>query len=103
MIVLYYNLSIFNLRNFGANLAVRETTTSVKTPPIIIEGFSPNKRAVVPDSNAPISFDEPMKIPFTAETRPRISSGVASCKMVCLITTLTLSNAPVKNKQISAT
>ena len=42
----------------------------------MIDGFKPNILAVAPDSKAPISLDEPMKIPLTAETLPRISSGV---------------------------
>ena len=67
-----------------------------------MEGFSPNALAVAPDSNAPISFDEPIKIPFTAETLPRILSGVANCKTVCRMTTLTLSKAPVRNKKKKA-
>ena len=33
----------------------------------------------MPDSNSPSWFDVPMKIAFTALTRPRISSGVSSC------------------------
>ena len=37
-----------------------------------------------------------MKILFTAETRPRISSGVTSCTMDPRIMTLTLSKAPAR-------
>ena len=37
-----------------------------------------------------------MKILFTAETRPRISSGVTSCRIEPRMITLTLSNAPAK-------
>ncbi len=35
-------------------------------PPKITEVTVPNNFAVTPDSNSPISFDEPMKIEFTA-------------------------------------
>ena len=55
------------------------------------------KRAATPDSNAPNSFDEPIKIPLIAETRPRISSGVVNCKIVERSTTDTLSNTPEVN------
>jgi hypothetical protein len=67
---------MFSRLSFGVNRAVTTTTRIVKIPPRIIEGFKPNALAVIPDSKAPISFDEPMKIPFTAETRPRMFSGV---------------------------
>ena len=55
--------------------------------------------AVRPDSKAPISFDEPINMLFTAETRPRISSGVSNCIIVDRIITLTLSKDPSKNKK----
>src|SRR5437870_12664588 len=56
-----------------------------------------NNAAVKPDSSAPNSFEVPIKMLFTAETRPRISSGVTSCTMVPRMITLTPSNAPIKN------
>jgi hypothetical protein len=56
----------------------------------------PNSAAVNPDSSAPNSFDVPMKILFTDETRPRISSGVISCTIEPRMITLTLSNAPMR-------
>ena len=37
-----------------------------------------------------------MKILFTAETRPRISSGVTSCTMLPRMMTLMLSKAPMR-------
>lgn len=48
------------------------TITSVILPPKITDGTVPNNLAAVPDSKAPISFDEPINIEFTADTRPRI-------------------------------
>src|SRR5213075_1920105 len=56
-----------------------------------------NMAAVNPDSSAPNSFDVPMKILFTDETRPRISSGVTNCTMDPRMITLSLSNAPRRN------
>src|SRR5260370_38334455 len=41
-------------------------------------------------------FDVPMKILFTADTRPRISSGVTNCTIEPRMMTLTLSNAPMR-------
>jgi hypothetical protein len=70
-------------------------------PPATTEITGPNSAAVNPDSSAPNSFDVPMKILFTAETRPRISSGVTSCTMEPRMITLTLSNAPTRNKKPS--
>ena len=35
----------------------------------------PHNSAVAPDSNAPSSLDAPMKMMFTAATRPRMLSG----------------------------
>lgn len=49
--------------------------------------------ASVPDSNAPSSLEAPMKMFSTAETRPRIASGVRSWTSVVRITTLTSSFA----------
>ncbi|MNR57783.1 hypothetical protein D3C85_1786230 [compost metagenome] len=54
--------------------------------------------AVRPDSKAPISLEEPINILFTAETLPRISSGVSSCIIVERMITLMLSKAPSINK-----
>ena len=70
------------------------TTASVMQPPKITDGTSPNSFAATPDSNAPSSFDEPMNIPLIADTRPRMSSGVASCRIVERITTDTPSHKP---------
>src|SRR5215831_15905816 len=54
----------------------------------------PNQWATIPDSNPPNSFDVPMNKLFTADTRPRFSSGVSNCTNVCRTTTLMLSTKP---------
>ncbi|MEY4541804.1 MAG: hypothetical protein RLZZ306_3561, partial [Bacteroidota bacterium] len=45
-------------------------------PPKITDGTVPINLAASPDSKAPNSLEELTKMPFTDETRPRISSGV---------------------------
>src|SRR5438270_365652 len=70
-------------------------------PPATTEITGPKRAAVNPDSSAPNSFDVPMKILFTAETRPRISSGVTNCTIEPRMITLTLSNAPTRNNKPS--
>ena len=74
---------------------------SVILPPKITEGTVPNSLAAVPDSKAPISFDEPINIEFTADTLPRMWSGVNNCIIVPRIITLTLSKAPSVNRNIN--
>src|SRR5882724_8327788 len=66
-------------------------------PPATTEITGPNSAAVNPDSRAPNSFDVPIQILFTDETRQRISSGVTSCTMEPRMITLTLSNAPIRS------
>src|SRR5438046_6070129 len=85
---------IFNVS--GHHFATPRTTRIVPIPPPTTETTGPNNAAVKPDSSAPNSFEVPMKMLFTAETRPRISSGVTSCTMVPRIITLTLSKEPIK-------
>src|SRR5207245_1429446 len=53
-----------------------------------------NQCATIPDSKPPNSFEVPMNKLFTAETRPRFSSGVSNCTKVWRTTTLILSTAP---------
>ncbi len=77
------------------------TTARVIKPPNMTEGITPNSFAASPDSNAPISFEEPINILLTAETLPFISSGVYNCSIVCLITTLMLSNIPLKASAVT--
>ena len=74
--------------------AIRPTTTIGANPPNTTAATGPKRRAATPDSNAPISLDDPMKIAFTAETRPSKLRGVSVCNRVERITTLTLSNTP---------
>ncbi len=78
-------------------------TTRVPIPPNTTAGTVPNHCAVTPDSNCPNSFDVPMKIMSTAVTRPRISSGVASCVRVARMITLIMSLAPSSSSAISET
>ena len=54
-------------------------TTTVMTPPTTTEETVPSSLAATPDSKAPISFDDPMKIWLTAETRPSIPDGTSTC------------------------
>jgi len=69
----------------------RETGVLVRkeVEPATTEMTGPNSAAVVPDSKAPSSFEEPMNTLFTADTRPRFSSGVSNCTSVCRTSTLT--------------
>src|SRR5947208_13147088 len=85
----------------GQRHATPSTTRIVPMPPATTEITGPNSAAVNPDSSAPNSFDVPMKMLFTDETRPRISSGVTSCTMDPRMITLTLSNAPTRNNKPS--
>ncbi len=71
----------------------------VITPPKTTDGTTPINLAAIPDSKLPISLDELIKIEFTDETLPRIVSGVYVCMTVDRIMTLTLSIAPIMNKQ----
>ena len=57
-------------------MRVTATTTSVSAPPSTTLGTVPNSLAVTPDSNAPISFDDPMNIELTLDTRPNMCAGV---------------------------
>src|SRR5215475_3325428 len=84
------------LRVSGQRNATPITTRIVPIPPATTEMTGPNSAAVNPDSSAPNSFEVPIKILFTDETRPRISSGVTSCTIDPRMITLTLSNAPRK-------
>src|SRR3954465_440570 len=85
------------LRISGQRQAEANTTTIVPMPPATTDITGPNNAAVRPDSIAPNSLDVPMKMLFTAETRPRISSGVTNCTIDPRMITLTLSSAPITN------
>ena len=82
------------LRSAGNSTPASPVTTSDPMPPITTARTVPHHCAVKPLSNPPNSFDAPTNSQFTALTRPRISGGVASCKMLARITTLTISLAP---------
>ena len=75
--------------SWGNSLSQPPTTTSVPIPPITTDRTTPRSPATTPDSNSPSSFDVPMNRKFTALTRPRMASGVASCTSVERTTTLT--------------
>src|SRR5438094_9352567 len=85
----------------GQIMATPITTRIVPIPPATTEITGPNRAAVSPDSSAPNSLDVPMKMLFTDETRPRISSGVTSCTIEPRMITLTLSNAPTRQSSPS--
>src|SRR5688500_17311527 len=84
-----------NVRSLGTSRAVSPTTARAAVPPSTTAGTAPTSRAATPDSNAPSSFDEPMKMELTAETRPSICGGVSSWMSVDRMTTLTLSAIPL--------
>ena len=65
-----------NLLNLGDVNNTIKTTSNVIIPPKTTEGTTPISFAARPDSNAPISLEEPMKMLLTAETLPFILSGV---------------------------
>jgi len=67
---------------------------TVPTPPSTAAGIAPNRAAVMPLSNSPSWLEALMNRKFTAPTRPRMSSGVASCTREIRITMLTVSAAP---------
>src|ERR1051325_9442538 len=69
-------------------------------PPATTLVIGPHQDAVTPDSKPPSSLDAPMKTELTAETRPRLESGVRIWMSVWRMTTEMLSNAPVKTRAI---
>src|SRR5260221_465218 len=101
------------LRICGQIQATANTTTTVPNPPTTVDRIAPvamlfaiigpNKCWVTPDSKPPSSLDVPMKRLFTADTRPRFSSGVSSCTSVCRTMTLTLSTKPLNASSPNAT
>ena len=80
---------------------VKATISSVIPPPTITAGTVPSHFAAIPDSKSPISAEDPTNIELTADTRPCISFGVSCCISALRITTLTLSDAPCRNKNSS--
>lgn len=61
-----------NFRKEGERIPVAVTVNSVIAPPKTTAVTVPINLAVKPLSNAPSSLDEPTKIEFTEETRPRM-------------------------------
>ena len=96
-----YRPSLPITRSSGNSRSAPSTNATVAKPPSTTVGTGPMSAASSPDSNAPSSFDEPMKTRFTADTRPRSSSGVSSWTTVWRITTLTLSSAPATKSAAS--
>src|ERR1043166_5507212 len=79
----------------GQIFATARTTNIVPTPPETTDSTGPSQCATRPDSNPPNASDAPTtKSAFTAETRPRFSSGTSNCTDVCRTTMLTPSVAP---------
>ena len=62
--------------------------TMLPIPPSTTARTAPNQCAVNPLSYSPSSFEAPRNSQFTLDTRPRISGGVASCRMLDRTTTL---------------
>jgi hypothetical protein len=85
-----------NSLKLGDRQAIIATVIKHTTPPKMTDGTTPISRAATPDSNSPISFEEPIKMEFTEETFPRILSGDESCTAEDRITILTLSKAPLR-------
>src|SRR5450755_2007913 len=81
-------------RSVGNSFIHNSAIAIVPRPPSTAAGTTPNKAAVTPLSNWPSWLEALMNRKFTAPTRPRISSGVASCTSEKRITTLTMSAAP---------
>src|SRR5581483_7185138 len=85
----------------GKTLSPTAAIIAVTIPPATTANTGVVSIASAPDSNAPSWFDDWMNTRFTADTRPRTSSGVYSCTTVCRITTLMLSIAPTPTSAAS--
>ena len=81
----------------------RPTTPIVAMPPNTMAGPTPSRAAATPLSNDPTSLEAPMNTFSTADTRPRIGSGVASGTMVERMNTLTASAAASTTRATNAT
>ena len=82
---------------------VMMTTSNVIEPPNITAGAAPMIREVKPLSNMPSSLEELMNMEFTEDTRPRISSGVVSCRIVPRTSTLIPSSIPAVSRATKET
>ncbi len=85
-------------RSAGKNTVQSPVMSRLPTPPSTTARTAPNQWAVRPDSYSPNSLEAPRNSQFTLDTRPRISGGVASCRMLERTTTLTMSVAPVRTR-----
>ena len=90
-------------RTSGQISAVEITTKIVPIPPPTTEIIGPKYWAVRPDSQPPSSLLAPIKILLTAETRPRMLSGVRTWTNVWRTTTLMASKAAGEEEQLAAT
>ena len=88
--LLFYINFIYNL-----NTKMFKTKKFSHITKFFINNHSYNP-ADTPDSKAPNSFEDPIKILFTEATRPLILSGVNICMIVERKTTLTLSKTPLR-------
>ena len=80
-------------RSCGKPQAQSAAAAIARTPPMATAGTAPISAATVPDSNAPSSFEPPMKTRSTAFTRPRSSGGVSNGPSVERMNTLIMSAA----------
>src|SRR6266403_3319996 len=82
----------------GQIAATAITTRIVAPPPETTDITGPSQCATRPDSNPPSASDAPTtKSAFTADTRPRFSSGASNCTDVWRMTMLILSAKPQTN------
>src|SRR5215471_2935753 len=84
-----------SFRSVGALNQVVTTTRMVMQPPKTTDGTTPSRRAITPLSNCPSSLLELMNMELTEDTLPRMGSGVFTCTMVPLTTTLIPSSMPL--------
>lgn len=90
-----------NLPTWGQMTLVAATTIIVPMPPPTTEMMGPKILAVRPLSKPPSSLLAPMKMLLTAETRPRMWSGVRTWTSVWRTMTETLSKTPVRKSMMS--
>ena len=76
---------------------MRTTAARQPIPPVMTENGAPASPATNPASASPSRGPPMTNIMFTEVMRPRSSSGVDSCMMVCRNTMLIVSKAPVRN------
>src|SRR5208282_180690 len=92
------DLHIRKRRSCGAVQTATATLANVMHPPKTTDGASPISLAARPDSNAPIWFEERIKMPLTEATRPRKWSGVSAWYMLERMTMLMPSTTPLARR-----